>query len=188
MKHDALPSPVTAGSLILGDPAALVPNFLYEASPVIKHSKAALPHDCRCHKLKQRMTLVREASIRPVVMVVDDDEDTRIVLSKFLQTEFDVLAVRSAEECLETLKRERVDLVLLDLLMPEMDGLAALREIRRNPAIANTPVIVVTAWENLRALEEAGRLGAKKCLIKPIFRRELLWNVRTHLQPQFGRN
>ena len=125
---------------------------------------------------------------RPVVMIVDDDDDTCAVLSRLLQDELQVLTARSAEECFEVLKRETVDLMLLDLLMPEMDGLAILREIRRNPAIATIPVIVVTAWDDVSALAEAKRLGAKECLIKPVFRRRLLRSVRTHLPAQFGRN
>lgn len=125
---------------------------------------------------------------RPVVMIVDDDDDTCAVLSRLLQDELQVLTARSAEECFQVLKRKTVDLVLLDLLMPEMDGLAILREIRGNPAIAKTPVIVVTAWDDASALAQAKRLGAKECLIKPVFRRRLLRSVRTHLPAQFGRN
>jgi CheY-like chemotaxis protein len=72
--------------------------------------------------------------------------------------------------------------VLLDLLMPETDGLAALREIRADPAVAKIPVVVLTALDDARALAEAKRLGAKECLIKPVFRRRLLRSVRTHLE------
>jgi len=131
--------------------------------------------------------IVREESFGPVVMVTDDDADTCIILSRFLQNELQVLTARSGKECLQILKRETVDLVLLDLLMPEMGGLATLREIRGNPAIAKTPVIVVTAWDDPDALAEAKRLGVKEYLIKPMLRRRLLRSVRTQLQAQFGR-
>lgn len=129
-----------------------------------------------------------EEDRRPVVLVVDDDEDTRIILFGFLQNEFRVIMARSGEECLQILQRETVALVLLDLLMPEMDGLAILREIRQNPVTAKTPVIVVTAWEDVSALAEAKHLGARECLLKPVFRRRLLRSVRTYLQPQFRDN
>jgi CheY-like chemotaxis protein len=128
-----------------------------------------------------------EGKLRPVVMVVDDDNDTCIILSGFLQAELQVVTVQSAKQCFEVLSQETVDLVLLDLLMPEMDGLAVLRKISSNPALAKTPVIVMTAWDDAAALAEAKRLGARECLLKPIFRRRLLRSVRTHLQPQFGR-
>jgi CheY-like chemotaxis protein len=120
-------------------------------------------------------------------MVVDDDDNTCTILSGFLSAEFEILTALSARECFQLLSRETVDLVLLDLLMPEMNGLTALREIRSNPAIAKTPVIVVTAWDDLDALAEAKRLGAKECIHKPVFRRRLLRSVRTHLQLKFGR-
>ena len=60
------------------------------------------------------MMAVGEESVRPVVIVVDDDDDTCDILSGFLQNEFRVLTARSAEECLQILKRETADLVLLD--------------------------------------------------------------------------
>ena len=82
---------------------------------------------------------------RLIALIVDDDADTCAILSGFLQSEFEVLTVHSAHQCLQTLKRNPVDLVLLDLLMPETDGLATLREIRANPTFANTPVVVLTA-------------------------------------------
>jgi CheY-like chemotaxis protein len=119
---------------------------------------------------------------RPIALIVDDDADTCAILSGFLQSEFQVLTVQSAHQCLQTLKRKPVDLVLLDLLMPELDGLALLREIRADPAVASTPVVVLTAWDDENALAEAKRLGAKECLIKPVFRRRLLRSVRTHLE------
>jgi CheY-like chemotaxis protein len=131
---------------------------------------------------------VGEESVRPVVIVVDDDDDTCAIFSGFLQSELQVLTARSAKECLQLLTRERVDLVLLDLLMSEMDGLTTLHEIRNNPAIAETPVVVVTAWDDVNALAEAKRLGVKECLIKPVFRQRLLRTVRAHLRPQFGAN
>ena len=119
---------------------------------------------------------------RPIALIVDDDEDTCAILSGFLRGEFQVLTVQSAYQCLQTLKRKPVDLVLLDLLMPEIDGLGALREIRADPAVAETPVVILTAWDDASALAEAKRLGAKECLIKPVFRRRLLRSVRTHLE------
>ena len=119
---------------------------------------------------------------RPTALIVDDDVDTCTILSGFLQDEFRVLTVQSTHQCLQTLKRKPVDLVVLDLLLPEIDGLAALREIRADPAVARTPVIVLTAWDDTSALAEAKRLGVKECLIKPVFRRQLLRSVRTHLE------
>ena len=119
---------------------------------------------------------------RPTALIVDDDVDTCTILSGFLQDEFQVLTVQSTHQCLQTLKRKPVDLVGLDLLLPEIDGLAALREIRADPAVARTPVVVLTAWDDASALAEAKRLGVKECLIKPVFRRRLLRSVRAHLE------
>jgi two-component system cell cycle response regulator len=132
--------------------------------------------------------IVGAGKLRPVIMIVDDDADTCTILSGFLKAEFEVLTAQSPAECFRILSRETVDLVLLDLLMPEMNGLAVLGKIGSNPTSAKTPVIVLTAWDDVDALTEAKRLGAKEYILKPIFRRRLLRSVRAHLQPKFRGN
>ena len=124
---------------------------------------------------------------RPIALIVDDDADTCRILSGFLQNEFQVVTVQSAHQCIETLKQNPIDLVLLDLLMPDTDGLSVLRQIRADPAVAEIPVVVLTAWDDARALAEAKRLGARECLIKPVFRRRLLRSVRTHVETNLER-
>jgi len=118
----------------------------------------------------------------PLVVLVDDDIDTRRIFSKFLGDEaIRVLSVGSAHECLQVLKGELVDLVLLDILMPDMDGLSVLREIRANLRTAELPVVIITALDDRVVLVEAKRLGALGCLIKPISRRQLLSSVRAQI-------
>jgi CheY-like chemotaxis protein len=124
---------------------------------------------------------------RPIALIVDDDADTCRILSGFLQNEFHVVTVQLAHQCIETLKQNPIDLVLLDLLMPDTDGLSVLRQIRADPAVAEIPVVVLTAWDDARALAEAKRLGARECLIKPVFRRKLLRSVRTHVETNLER-
>lgn len=128
------------------------------------------------------MVIAEKRGRRPIALIVDDDTDTCAILYGFLQSEFQVLTVQSAHECIQTLKQTPADLVLLDLLMPETDGLTVLREMRADPALAKTPVVVLTAWDDPTALAEAKRLGAKECLIKPVYRRRLLRSVRIHLE------
>jgi PleD family two-component response regulator len=121
------------------------------------------------------------SSRRPIVLVVDDDSDTRKIFERFLIRDFNILSVASALECLETLDRERVDLILLDLLMPEIDGLTLLQRIRDTSATARIPVIVVTVWDHGASMRKAKTLGVKEYLIKPVVRRQLLRSVKSHI-------
>ncbi len=81
------------------------------------------------------------------ILVVDDDDDTRSALADLLEHEgFGVRTAANGVEALAAMRSEQPALVLLDLLMPELDGFEVLRVKRDDPAIASIPVIVLTAW------------------------------------------
>ena len=85
--------------------------------------------------------------MRPTVLVVDDDDDirelTRVALE--LVADWGVLTAAGGAEALELAARHRPDAVLLDLMMPGMDGLTTFRHLRADPATGDIPVILVTA-------------------------------------------
>ena len=124
-----------------------------------------------------------KALFQSIVLLIDDDQDTLEIFSQFLKKHvMKVLAATSGQAAFHTLGSERVDLVVLDLLMPEMDGIMVLHQMRKNSKTAETPVIVATVWDDQNAFAEAKRLGVKEYLIKPVLRRQLLRSVRTHLR------
>lgn len=100
------------------------------------------------------------------ILVVDDDEDVRrlAVMSLTRVGGFDVRSVGSGAECLEELARERPDAVVLDVMMPVMDGPATLAAIRDSAAVYDLPVVFLTAgivaadMDRLRSLPVAGVL------------------------------
>src|SRR5487761_912988 len=115
------------------------------------------------------------------VLIVDDDQDTRSIFGKFLaQAGMQVVTAESGKECLSMLRERPIDLILLDLLMPETDGIVVLRQIRESSA-ASVPVLIVTVWDNPEARSEANRLHAREYLIKPVFREVLVSKVLAHL-------
>ena len=86
---------------------------------------------------------------RPLVLVAEDTESNYMVLSAVLRKEYDQLRARNGKEAVELFFRESPDLVLMDMKMPEMDGLEATAEIRKRDR--QTPVIVVTAFRTINA-------------------------------------
>jgi len=113
------------------------------------------------------------------LLVVEDNEVTREGLAVVLRREGGtVVLAADGQEALACLRSEPPpDLVLLDMMMPGVDGWAALAETKRNPALAGVPVLIVTGLGVANA-EWAASLGAAGCLGKPVETEELLREVR----------
>jgi len=101
------------------------------------------------------------------ILVVDDEENARLGLSKLLGQEgYEVDSVGNGYEALDFLSRHKVNLVISDINMPEMNGLAFLREIHRQfPSIQ---VIMITAYGGVESYLEAMNLGAFEYIHKPV--------------------
>ena len=134
-------------------------------------------------KLRLKAEKARDAGSLPRVLVVDNDPATLDVFSNFLgHQDFRIARATSAKQCLKAARGQKVDLVLLELLIPEMEnGLLALRRLKEDAKTAAIPVVIITAVGEPSVLAEAKRLGARECLVKPVFRRQLLRTVRSHL-------
>jgi DNA-binding response OmpR family regulator len=118
----------------------------------------------------------------PQVMVVDDDPDTVSILARHLQREgFTAIEAISGAECLRIVHEHPVDVILLDLMMPDMDGFQVCRALKQDPGTAEIPVIMITARDDLDARAEGMRLGVSDFLAKPVFRRQLANRIRAQL-------
>ncbi len=102
------------------------------------------------------------------VLVADDDMVNRLLLARCLERDgHHVRAVANGLEALEALGGELFDCVLLDVLMPEMDGYQVLRHIRSEPKLRHTPVIMISALEDVESVVRCIEMGAEDYLPKP---------------------
>ena len=100
------------------------------------------------------------------IMIVDDEEDVRLFLSDFLaEREFWVDTAGSGEEALEKLAKQSVDIILLDIMMPGMDGLECLDKIKQK--YHKTTVIMITALKDEVKMARAKKSGAYDYIVKP---------------------
>jgi PAS domain S-box-containing protein len=136
------------------------------------------------HELRTPLTLIesaRRAEQKPMVLLVDDDADMRAYVRGSLSGRFEVVSEPDGRAALETAQRLIPDLVLTDVMMPEMDRFALLTALRNTPALRLVPVIMLCAQgdeSRVEGLEE----GADDYLTKPFTARELVARVEAQLK------
>jgi PAS domain S-box-containing protein len=126
--------------------------------------------------------LTEGADERPFVLVADDNADMRQYFSRLLSERYRILAVPDGEVALKTIRAERPDLVLSDVMMPHLDGFGLVRELRSDDSLRTIPIILVSARAGEESRLEGLSEGADDYLIKPFNARELLARVEAHLK------
>ncbi|MBI3932891.1 MAG: response regulator [Acidobacteria bacterium] len=122
------------------------------------------------------------AGREPTVLVVDDETDTVDFIRDTLRTEgFRVLVAYDGRQALDVMARQRPDLILLDIMMPELSGFEVLEAMGRNEATAGIPVVVLTARGDDVDAQKGLALGARKYMSKPFEVRALITEVRRHI-------
>ena len=102
------------------------------------------------------------------LLIIDDNDMNRDLLARRLsQAYYEVIDVPSGKEALEVVKRRKVDLILLDILMPDMDGYEVLENLKENPDTRTIPVIMLTAVHEMDSVVRCFELGADDYLTKP---------------------
>ncbi|QOP42513.1 response regulator [Sulfurimonas sediminis] len=113
------------------------------------------------------------------VLLCDDELMNRKVASKILKKEgFEVIEAQNGQEALDIMQTEAVDLVLLDLMMPVMDGYTALKIIKEDENISHIPVIIISALSDREAITKGLKIGANEYITKPFDITEFLLRVK----------
>ncbi|WP_347989886.1 HD domain-containing phosphohydrolase [Methylomonas sp. AM2-LC] len=119
---------------------------------------------------------------KPSILIVDDQHSDLLILEDLLSRHYQVIAAQSGREALDYFNREgQVDLILLDVLMPDMDGFSVCRYVKENSATCHIPVIFLTSLDSAKDEEFGLQLGAEDFIHKPFSAPVVLARVRTHL-------
>ena len=117
------------------------------------------------------------------VLVVDDDPDAVEILTRLLgKQEFCTVPARSGLQCLDIVRSQPIDVILLDVTMPGMDGLTVCMELARDERTRSIPIILVTARDDHETRLAGMKLGVSEFLTKPVDKTELFARVRGQLE------
>lgn len=116
------------------------------------------------------------------ILIVEDVELNRELLTQMLESEYEVCSASDGLMGVEITRRERPDLILMDLALPLMDGWEATRLIKSDPGLRHIPIIAVTACAMPGDEQNARAAGCEDYVTKPIRRSELLAKVRRVLE------
>lgn len=122
------------------------------------------------------------------VLLAEDEEDIQKVarMSLQFQARWEVVVVSNGEECLAKVNSERPDLILLDAMMPRMDGYETCRRLKADPATRDIPVIFLTAKAQESEIRKGLDLGAVGYLVKPFDPMRLAAQIRQILESAVG--
>lgn len=123
------------------------------------------------------------ADHRPLVLVVDDDEFQCKLLARLLDTKrYELMFAHSATEALAALRRCRPSLILMDVMLPDMDGVEVTRRLKASPACAMVPVVMITGQSERNVVQASLQAGAIDFVVKPFDRESLCAKVSHYLQ------
>jgi CheY-like chemotaxis protein len=103
-------------------------------------------------------------------ILITDDNEQNLYLSRFLleQRGYEVLTARNGVQCIEIAHRDRPDLILMDIQMPEMDGYEATRLLKASPDVCAIPIVAVSSYAMVNDREKALKAGCAGYIEKPI--------------------
>ncbi len=111
------------------------------------------------------------------IAVVDDNADNRLIIRTILQDQYDIIEFSGGMEAIEGFKKNKPDVVILDISLPEMDGTEILRRIRGDPDLHDLPVIALTAHAMVGDREKYLAAGFSDYVAKPILDMKLLFST-----------
>jgi DNA-binding response OmpR family regulator len=116
------------------------------------------------------------------ILIVDDDPNTLEILRRWLNREgYATVSADNGSACLEQLGKEPVDVIVLDVMMPGMDGLQVCERLRDNVAWRTIPVMLLTAKDDIETRSRGMLLGVSEYLTKPVNKLELFARLRAQL-------
>ncbi len=125
---------------------------------------------------------------RDCVLIADDNADMREHVRSLLDGQYRTLTASNGLEALDMIHKYRPSLVLSDIMMPELDGIELLKAVKNDPAVGQTPIILITARAGEESRIEGIEIGADDYIVKPFSSRELIVRVQAQIRMASARN
>ena len=116
------------------------------------------------------------------ILIVDDDPDTLEILDRWLVREgYATVSARSGPACFEMLGQDEIDVIVLDVMMPDMDGFQVCEQLRSHEKWREIPVVLLTAKDDMETRSRGMTLGVSEYLTKPVNKHELFGRLRAQV-------
>jgi len=117
------------------------------------------------------------------ILIADDEPTNRFIIKSFLKQEgYNILEAKNGFEAVELAKNNRIDVILMDAMMPEMDGFEAIKQIKNIKTLQNIPILMITALDSKDDKVKAFESGANDFITKPVDKDELLLRVKSFVK------
>ena len=117
------------------------------------------------------------------VLIIDDSLTNNVLLENILKAEgINSLVAYNGKEALTIIKKEKPLLILLDIMMPEMDGFMFLEKMKQEESTRDIPVIIITARNDKESIKKAQKAGIKNIILKPIDIQKVVTSVKNQLK------
>jgi two-component system alkaline phosphatase synthesis response regulator PhoP len=117
------------------------------------------------------------------ILIADDEEDVKVVVQLFLESKgYEIVTAFDGLDALDKTRQEKPDLILLDIMMPIMDGFEVCKKIKADPVTAEIPVVMLSASSHSESKARGLEAGAVEYIIKPFEPDQLEETLRRHLK------
>jgi two-component system sensor histidine kinase/response regulator len=123
---------------------------------------------------------------KPLILVVEDNPaNLYLAVAMLKKEEYEIAVAKNGIEAINAVKNVTPDIILLDIMMPEMDGYEVCDKLKENPVTKDIPIIFLTALKKNESLVKGFQCGAVDYITKPFNKEELLLRVKNHLDLKF---
>lgn len=141
--------------------------------PILNSNRSPIKRIELVERINVEKTLTSKNTENQLILVVDDDPVNLSILESILSVQYKVITCTNGEDALCILKRERCDLVISDVMMPNMSGYELAQKIREKFSISELPILLLTARHQIEDIQTAFYYGANDYVIKPVEKQEL---------------
>ena len=157
-------------------------RFMVELPLIMAEPDLKSPYDATLATVESSQ-IIDENSVSPLILLADDNKANIVTFSSYLEAKgYKMLIANNGQEAIDLAKSQKPDLILIDVQMPVLDGLAAMKQIRLDPSLVNIPIVALTALAMAGDREKCLEAGANEYLSKPIKLKTLADTIRNILK------